>query len=231
MGVSKDSIIRWELSKNPPDVINLIAFAETTGCDPAWLITGAAQPQQRLDDREPTARELSERLTALLSKAEAASQVPTVIVDIESHARHPAVEGRVIRKSTEYVAMPLLRDTAAAGPPSEVDEREVEDVVLLSAKIVKGGTYTAIRVRGDSMAPRIPDGSIVAINHERRDPKKLEGHIVCARIGDGITVKWLQTQHGQLMLVPENVSANRVQILADTDDIIGAVECLWAPLP
>jgi SOS-response transcriptional repressor LexA len=131
---------------------------------------------------------------------------------------------------SDYVAMPLLSDKAAAGSPMAVKEDEIEDVVLLHKSVVKGGTYTAIRIDGDSMEPTIPHGAIVAVNHERRDAKLLAGKIILARHEDGVTVKWLQNLHGQLMLVPTNVAAHKVALLTDNDDIIGAVECLWIPL-
>lgn len=162
---------------------------------------------------------------------EASVTAPLVVAEINSKPRTPVTAARIIHKVADYVAMPLLSDRAAAGDPAAVDEREIEDVVLLSAKVIRSaGTYTALRIRGDSMAPLIPDGALIAVNHERRDPRHLEGKIVVARVGEGVTVKWLRSQHGQLMLVPQNVAAHGVTLLADTDDIIGVVECMWVNL-
>lgn len=238
INVEPGTLGRWERGENAPDADALGAIIAVTGCDAGWLLTGRttaaarehAQPPKPDAPEQTSIRAVAESLVSMISRYEAQQAVPVVLAEINAKPRHPTFNNAMSVKASDYYAMPLLSDRAAAGPPTAVNESDVEDIVLLHRRALRGGTYSAIRVRGDSMHPRIPDESIIAINHERRDPRELEGKIVAARHDGGITVKYLRTLHGQLMLVPENVAFHRIMLLADDDDIVGAVESVWTPL-
>lgn len=89
--------------------------------------------------------------------------------------------------------------------------------------------FTCIRVRGDSMAPVLADGAIVAIDHSQRDPLALHQKMVAARADDGVTIKWLDRQpDGSLLLVSENKSYPAIPLPPTRDNpVLGLVAWSW----
>jgi SOS-response transcriptional repressor LexA len=122
----------------------------------------------------------------------------------------------------------LLRDSAAAGTPRMVDEREVERLLVLPKFMFPNaaGEIVAIRVKGDSMEPMILPGSIVFLDVSQREAKKLAGSMVAARVDGGVTIKFLRKSRGTYLLVPYHISPRHdVTPLSDLagDAIIGRV--------
>ena len=109
--------------------------------------------------------------------------------------------------------IPVLGSVAAGYPKTAQ-----EDII--------GSVYTdknvfALRIKGDSMSPRIMDGDIVLV---RRQDYAEDGDLVIAMIEDEATCKVFRKQHNTISLLPFN------QIYAplfytETDDlkIIGKV--------
>jgi SOS-response transcriptional repressor LexA len=85
------------------------------------------------------------------------------------------------------------------------------------------------------MSPIIGDGYIVIIDTSRRDPKKLIERMVAAREGDGVTIKWLRSDNGTFLLVPQHVTPrHQVRVMrADGDfSIVGeVVKWIGQPAP
>ncbi len=90
--------------------------------------------------------------------------------------------------------------TVAAGSPILAQER-IEGYLTLDA-IGRGGTYFALRVRGESMlnAGILPDDYVIV----RQQPEANPGEIVVALIGDEATVKRYSVRDGAVWLLPEN---------------------------
>ena len=65
---------------------------------------------------------------------------------------------------TATVKIPLLGNIAA-GQPIEAIEN-VEDYVYISEDMSRHGTYFALKVKGNSMEPRIYEGDIAIIRHQ-----------------------------------------------------------------
>ncbi|MFQ5695011.1 MAG: S24 family peptidase [Terriglobia bacterium] len=123
-----------------------------------------------------------------------------------------------------YVALPLLKNEAAAGAPRLVDEREVDDYIIVPAKQARPGPdwLTCIRVKGDSMEPVLKEGYVVAIDSSLNDPRRLRGKMVLALQDEGATIKWLDRIGDQWVLTPENKTYNQ-RPLGPDDRIIGRV--------
>ncbi|MFQ5778181.1 MAG: helix-turn-helix transcriptional regulator [Terriglobia bacterium] len=123
-----------------------------------------------------------------------------------------------------YVALPLLKNEAAAGAPRFIDEREIEDYIIVPARYAKPGPdwITCIRVAGDSMEPVLRDGYIVAVDASVADERRLQHKMVVALVDEGATIKWLDRVGKQWVLTPEN-KAYRQHALSSDDKIIGRV--------
>ncbi|HEY4358251.1 MAG TPA: XRE family transcriptional regulator [Acidobacteriaceae bacterium] len=128
-----------------------------------------------------------------------------------------------------------LRDSVAAGTPRATDESQIERMLPFALDFFPGGgELYALKVSGDSMAPIVPDGYIVIVDTSRRDPKKLLKHMVAAREGDGVTIKWLRNDGDIYMLVPQHTSIDYpVRIMRPEGDfsIVGEVVYIMGKPP
>ena len=135
--------------------------------------------------------------------------------------------------SNEVAEIPLLRDSAAAGTPRQMDEREIDQVIPFSKSLCPNPDDTVcIKIVGDSMSPMLLDGYIAAVDTAQRDPVRLVNEMVAARGPDGgVTVKWLRKSGKDLMLIPQHTSKRHQPVILtrDGDDsqwgIVGKV--LW----
>lgn len=89
----------------------------------------------------------------------------------------------------------------AAGFPSWMTE-EIIDFEEISGEMALNGEHYAVRIRGDSMAPRIQDGDIV-ICRKQKDADS--GDVVIAAVnGDEATCKRIYKYMDGIRLVPNN---------------------------
>lgn len=104
--------------------------------------------------------------------------------------------------ASKGVRIPVL-GRVPAGVPIEAVE-EVLDWEEIPAEQAKHGEYFALRVRGDSMEPRICDGDVLIV---RKQSTADTGDIVIALInGDDATVKRFKRTDNGIMLVPNNMA-------------------------
>ena len=104
-----------------------------------------------------------------------------------------------------FVAVPLMSDEAAAGPPLVVDDALIEGHCLIYARwLTNPETTVCVRLKGNSMEPTLFDGSIVAIDRSRRDPRELGDKIVAVRSDDGVTIRRCRLQQDCILFAPSN---------------------------
>ena len=109
----------------------------------------------------------------------------------------------------------------AAGIPIEAVE-EIIDYEEIDSKIASTGEFFGLRIKGDSMTPRICDGDVVIVRkQEAADP----GDIVIATInGDDAVCKKLQIFGNAVLLYSLNPSYEPIDVTGREDfKIIGKV--------
>jgi SOS-response transcriptional repressor LexA len=135
----------------------------------------------------------------------------------------------------DSVAVPILADAVAAGNPLTINERDISSVVPLpSVWLPRGAQLYGLSVEGDSMSPVLHDGDIVIVDVSKRDVKKLVGSMVAARVGDGVTIKYLRKSGKFHQLVPQNTSPrHEICIMSEDDDwaIVGEIVKIIATPP
>ena len=141
-------------------------------------------------------------------------------------------------ESGYYVPIPLLHDTAAAGPPSEVNEYDIDGYALIYADRRwmpnPPENYTCICVKGKSMFPILDDGDIVAIDHAVKHPNAVDGSMVAFRVNGGVTIKWCKFLEDRetVVGVPENKDEldHVVMLVGEEidDGIVGKVRWWWS---
>jgi phage repressor protein C with HTH and peptisase S24 domain len=136
-----------------------------------------------------------------------------------------------------YIPVPLLHDKAAAGAPSSISEHDIDGWCMIYAdkEWMQGDAdnYTCVRIKGRSMSPVLEPGDIVAIDHNQRDPKKLQGQIVAFKKDGGITIKLLKIVDGEVVGVPYNVAEKLDTLIKLKNEeaengIIGRIAWWWS---
>lgn len=108
----------------------------------------------------------------------------------------------------EIVQVPILDVNAGAGPAVDNDGAEIVAhlpflVGFLRKLHIKPERVRAVRARGDSMEPTVPDGMLVLINTAVSDLQ--DGRIYAIRAPDGLRLKRIQRQiDGSVMLISDN---------------------------
>ena len=96
--------------------------------------------------------------------------------------------------------IPVL-GAVAAGVPIEAIE-DIEDYEEISPEMAASGDYFALRIKGDSMEPRIHTGDVVIV---RRQCNCETGDMAVVLVnGDEATVKRIKKRPEGLMLIPNN---------------------------
>lgn len=95
----------------------------------------------------------------------------------------------------EFKEVPIIGKVAAGVPISAQ-----EDIV---GTVMTEKNVFALRIKGDSMSPRIMDGDVVLV---KRQDSAEDGDIVIALVDGEATCKVLKRSHGSVMLVPFNAA-------------------------
>lgn len=136
-----------------------------------------------------------------------------------------------------FIPIPLLKDSVAAGEPMAVNEQDLEGYCLIYADKEwmpnKPEHYTCCRVTGESMHPILKTGDIVAIDHSIRDPYELDKKMAAFSKNGGVTIKWLKVLNDGIVVgVPENKdNFDSVVYLKGKEintGIIGKIAWWWA---
>lgn len=103
------------------------------------------------------------------------------------------------------VRIPVYGNVAADVPILAIenyDSDDPDDWEEIDEKMAANGEYIALRIKGDSMEPKISTGDVVII---RIQPDAETGDIVVAMVnGDEATVKKLKKRPEGILLIPSN---------------------------
>ncbi len=134
-------------------------------------------------------------------------------------------EGQGEDKGALALALPLLSDEIAAGPPKVVEGYPAEDYIIVEKKWVLHPKDTLVlKAKGDSMKPTIQEGTFVGI--DTRDRKAIEGKIYALRTEKGTVLRRLFVDGDTWIFNPDNPSRkNRPHIFVKPKEslIIGRV--------
>lgn len=100
------------------------------------------------------------------------------------------------------VRIPVLGNVAAGIPITAVTD--VEDWEEIPEKLASSGTYFALRIKGQSMEPRIKDGDVVIVK-QQEDVDSGDVAIVLVN-GDEATVKEIKKLDTGIMLIGWNTA-------------------------
>lgn len=104
-----------------------------------------------------------------------------------------------------FVPIPIAAGKISGGSPCEVREAP-EGVALIYEPWARNREdFTAVWIKGQSMEPTISDGSLVGIDHSKKEIFELDGKIVAIRKDNEATIKRLRIVSKKLVLgLPDN---------------------------
>lgn len=206
----------------PSDV--LAAISEETGTSIDWLSTGRLSTDSDLRFEERMLRSaIARRWNAAAHPRTDAERAKIGYALKTLYDRLDAlVDGKTggmvnaspdIRKDTMslsgFIQLPFYRDVAAsAGPGALAISQQNDSVIAFAQSFLRdhGATpeqCSVIRSKGDSMAPTIPDASLLIVDHSQTDIAN--GCIMVISIGDDLLVKRVRRRlDGLVDLVSDN---------------------------
>jgi phage repressor protein C with HTH and peptisase S24 domain len=187
-----------------PEVPQLAALARALGVSAEWLYDGHDPPcRLSLDD------------------------LPQPRVIFSSALDQAAASAAGVRVE-DFRAVPLVEDAVAAGAARVVSD-QIEGWAWVYAPLLgKRQNLVAVRVRGNSMDPVLPEGSVAVV--DRGDRRVVRGGAYVVRLDGGVTVKYVRRDGADLVLVPENREHLQARIPAregEADPIVGRVVWSW----
>lgn len=187
-------VSRWERGAQEPTAGSYIELGNLAGDPLCWFFW--ARAGLRNEDVMRVLPKLRDRL----------SRTTPVHIQVVG-----AGSGGKKSKLPQLAAIPLLKLVAAShgqkGHGSAIlHDAPVESMIAAPKEWCPNPSATScLRVRGDSMAPLIYDGYILAVDSSQNDRAKLEGKIVIAWHKDmGLTVSRLKRFDHTEILQPEN---------------------------
>ena len=221
LGVSQVAVSRWEAGLDRPTAEKFILIGQ---CAPAeermyWLEQGGV-----------TRERISYTFADIESRLYRPTHLTLELIPAMGSVRPDAAGGVRLKKKPDAVAVPLLKDAAAAGSPRLVMDADVEETLVIPRKMCPHpDRTTCVRVKGDSMSPILDDGDIVAIDATVQERPKLYSKMVAARDPEGgVTIKWLRKSGKDELLVPQHTSLRHQPIVITGEPewkIIGRV--IW----
>jgi SOS-response transcriptional repressor LexA len=202
-GFSAMAVSRWERGAQEPPSHGYIALGNLARDESCWYFW----------ERAGLRSEHILRVLPTIGKSIRASELEHVeIVNAGSGLRNRA-------EKIQLVAVPLL--DAVAGSHGEkgddvhmLNKAPIESMMAAPKDWCPNPSYTTcLRVRGNSMAPLILNGYIVAIDSSQINLNEMDGKIVIAWHKDrGLTVSRFRRYDHTEVLVPENTGYDSVTI-------------------
>jgi SOS-response transcriptional repressor LexA len=202
-GFSAMAVSRWERGAQEPPSHGYIALGNLARDESCWYFW----------ERAGLRSEHILRVLPTIGKSIRASELEHVeIVNAGSGLRSRP-------EKIQLVAVPLLNAVAGAhGEKGDdvhmLNKAPIESMMAAPKDWCPNPSYTScLRVRGNSMAPLILDGYIVAIDSSQINLSELDGKIVIAWHKDrGLTVSRFRRYDHTEVLVPENTGYDSVTI-------------------
>jgi transcriptional regulator with XRE-family HTH domain len=208
IGITQSSIAAYESDSRRPPLPVLLALEHVCRISHEWLLDGSGP---RFTGAGPTR--------------------PIIVTNPAELRGLRRLEGE-----DQYYAVPYLRDPAAAGSGLIMEEQAAGYCIIHRRVAPRPETIRCVRISGDSMAPTLTDGSIVAVDITPVPLRNLEGRIVCSRTPDGsVVIKRLRVRNHFALLFSDNEDQRTfppivVDLRELEEPVIGQIIWAWVDL-
>lgn len=205
LGISKNTLAYYERGERTPDADVLLAYSEQFLVNLNWLVKGEGEM------RLPGANLLDIAMPPEERRAKAAllaTHMPRTALSPAGHFMEDP-GSQTLKESQSFIQLPFYSDVSASAGPGAVALKEQPDSVVAFARRFLRDQGAApeqcsvIRARGDSMAPTIPDASLLIVDHSQSEVAN--GCIMVINVGDDLLVKRVRRRlDGLIDLVSDN---------------------------
>jgi len=222
LGVSLVTVQMWEQGLKKPGVDKLLKLADMAPAQLVWELL-----------KEIGIR--PERARAWLPHAPmptAPALIPSSEIRLITPENWKKFSGVGDQEKT-YDVLPLFRDARAATSARGTDEKDIEGWAIIHRSMNRGHRpqdVVCVRVKGDSMEPVMPDGSIVAVDISRLQVTWHRPKPALVGFEGAVTVKLVRALPGgrlELRAYNETAWPSR-QCSLDQAEIRGQVLWWWA---
>ncbi len=208
----------------------LLSFIEQTGVNPIWLLSGKG-PRYRQGVEDMVLADLSpvELIRRGLQKLEESQTTGAATFD----PRSGEIPAEALADFIPVNIVSLDNLTKPVITPSMIEGR----IMAYRQWLLNPSETYAARLIDDSMAPILPEGSIVAVDRAMTDPRLLHGRIVVALAEGKPVVRRLEISGRHILLRPNRVGADHAIIPIPYNDeaapgpdrpIVGQVVWSWS---
>lgn len=221
LGVKREHISAIERSIVAPGRKLLQTISDAFNINISWLLYGEG-PKERQIERQSE------------SIAEESSELSWQGKDLLIRVRNVDLEKRFPSSPypPEIIPIPFLAMPVAAGVPAAVEDNYRANLEWpasdLSPKLRKH-KLKALEIKGNSMAPSIPEGAICIVDMNQAEPKVLVGKLVVVKIEGESMVKRLTVQRGRLMLVSNNPDYQPILAGPEAQVLGRVIRVFWSP--
>lgn len=180
VGVSLQTLNKYEKGHRTPDAGLLGAIAKELGCDPGWLLSG--------EDKTYAAPEPPGEKFLLAED----------MLDWETLKKVSSFEGSSPDElvSINIYSLDILRD------PKDKSLRTPLGAVFMPLKYASAGPI-AFKMAGEGMSPTIKDGAILGLDYKSKDINEGKTYVIKLPDGDS-AVRRLFRGAGKIILKPDN---------------------------
>ena len=173
---SRSSINKIELGLTDIPQSKIVLFAKVLQTTPAYLMGWELEP---VKEEKPA--------------------ITTPKTNSKSDKSETTTEETFKRKS---VKIPVLGEVAAGVPIEAIED--IIDYEEITEEMAQTGEFFGLKIKGDSMYPRICDGDVVIVRQQNSCDT---GDVVVVLVnGEAATVKKIRKQKDGIMLIPFNTS-------------------------
>ncbi len=208
IGVTQSTVAAYEADERRPPLPVLLALEHRFRINHEWVLQDAGDPFVSAGATRPIITTSEEELEAI----------------------------RRLEGQDEYYAVPYLRDPAAAGA-GLIMEDQVEGYCVIHKRVAPHPEkLRCVRIAGESMAPTLTDGSIVAVDITPLPLRAVEGKVVCSRTPDGgVVIKRLRVRSHFALLFSDNDDQRAyppivIDLREMEEPVIGQVIWAWVDL-
>lgn len=212
-GVSPMTVSRWERGLNRKfDPQHLSALADMARNERKWLFFERAGMSR--DQIAEGVKAAAHPINIALSVSPPSAVTPA----------------RFGKRTDDLISVSVLRDSAAAGQPRFINEKDIESFILVPNSrefAPHPSSLVAVKIKGDSMSPFLEDGYIAVIDTADSSRRSLYNEMVAARDPEGaVTIKWLRNNGKEEILMPQHTAIRHQPVIITGNDdwkIIGKV--------
>jgi len=215
LGIMPDYLSKIERGIFPLSRKLLQAISEAFNINVSWLLYGEG-PKERQGQVQPEA-------------------VPGNIPEIKWAGKALIIHIPDVLLATpeeETVSIPLMAIPVGAGIPTTVDNEIKKRIPWLLNNLPQASRkhrLAAATVRGDSMMPTLPEGSVCIVDLDQTDASLLLKKLVVARAQDEWAVKRLEVRKGKLFLTSDNPDYPDIPVDSEMSILGRVIKVLWSP--